>query len=545
MITKLIMKNYCFIDKLEIDFKNGFTLIVGESGSGKSLIVNAIGFLLGKKAKPAIVKMNSQYAYFYGRFSEVTNEVEVFLSANKIDFLDHEVIISRKVFNNKNIISINGRQVSLCLLQKLALLLGDFNNQNIGLELFQKKNYLDFFKSKELDEELNNYKKLLVSYNETINNFELVHQTYEKTKLDIDYFKFVYNELITADLKVQEFSKLEKEILKMNGCQKINELISSISKLIDSNFINNFYEILTLLEKISIKDESFITISSDLHNCYDLFTDLSKKIQKSLVDNDFDLEKFNFLNERLSLITMLEKKHHLNFDSLLNYREELREKIENFDSFNHSMKDFDVLLKSLLEQLKASAKKISDYRKSIALKLEKELLDTLKCLRLPSATFKVDIHPSANFGTKGCDDVEFLVSFNQNVPPKPLINIASGGEQQRFLFAIKVNLLKNTNKNIVIFDEIDSGISGDIARSVAQFEHALSKNKQVIAVTHQFMVTEEADNVLFIEKINQNSPKIVCRYLDEQQKFDFIAKMILPNLSLDKRQKIVKILQKK
>ena len=538
MLSSLMVKNFAIIDNINIEFSSGFTAITGETGAGKSLIIDAIGLLLGDRASTSMIRSGESKAIVEGVFTDLSNNTISLLKEYDI-YEDENLIIKKEInINGKTTTRINGYAVSVTQLEEIANTLADIHTQNDTKKLFEPKNYLDFIDDKESLELLKEYQCLRNEYFVSLKKYKNILDDIDNYQKDKDYLQYQYDILVNANLKEEELENLEEEFELMSNYDLIFKNFQIIKNTFaDNNITSSLYSICNNLEKIAKFDVKYNKILQVIKNSYYELNDSESEISQQLNKLEFDENYFREVVERINFLKDLQYKYKKNIKELIEYRDELNDKLNILvddkvlieDSFNETKKLFDNTL--------TVAKKLTNLRKTNALNLVSSIKQSLKDLMLN----KVDIEISFNdkkefnldfnvFPKQGIDEVNILISFNPGEQMKDLSKVASGGEMSRVMLAIKTHLMKNLGLSTMIFDEIDSGISGEVAYQVAKKLFEISKHTQVFSITHLPIVASIADNHLFISKkvIDERTVTEVIE-LDNQMRINEIAKMISPN----------------
>lgn len=541
MLESLTVKNFAIIDNISIDFNKGFTVITGETGAGKSLLIDAIGLLLGDRASTSMVRNGCTKAIIEGVFSNIGNKtLEILEELGLNDDLEEDLIIKKEInINGKSTVRINGFIISNSELEKIAETLADIHTQNDTKKLFDPKNYLNFIDDK-------NSRLILKEYQESRNRFIQKYQEFEKKsnnienfKKEFDYLKYQLEILQQANLKENELEDLEEELNTLNNYEQIFKNLSQINQLFyNNNITDNLYEILENLNKTSNLDSKFKNQVETLRNNYYDIVDLQNELTRYLEHFDFDEKRFNEANERLNYLHDLMRKYKKSIPELIAYRNELEEKISLFDDQDYLLANLEKECKELFDKTKEIAERLTLCRKENACKLTESIKKSLKDLMLDKVKLEIRFTSkldnlkmsSSAFMKNGCDYVEMLISFNPGEPLKELSKIASGGEMSRVMLAIKTHMLSNMQLATMIFDEIDSGVSGDVALQVANKLKEISQFTQVLAITHLPIVASKATHHLFItKKVENDITSTAITELTYDERIVAIAKMISPN----------------
>lgn len=541
MLSNLRVKNFAIIDNITIDFNNGFTVLTGETGAGKSLIIDAIGLLFGERSSTSIVRNGELKAIVEGVFENLSENTKIILEEIGVESLEDDILVIKREINasGKSIVRVNGEIVTLSQLDLLAKTLGDIHTQDDTKKLFLPENYLTFIDNSESLEELNKYRDLRKIYLNNLKEHEKLVNSQDDIDKNHEFWLYQYNELSNANLKVNEIEELEKELEFLNNFEVVYKLLLEIRETLDDNDIcDSLYKMVNLLEKLSKYNENYRNMYEMLNDAYYNIDDLSSSIKDDFNHLEFDEERLNEINERISFLKGLTKKYRTDLLGLIKLKEELKEKIDNVDNIEVYIEDSKKLVENSYNNLCHVANKLSNIRKINAKLVVNNIQETLKDLLLDKVLIEirfneynlVDYLNSSMFYEDGCDVIDIFVSFNVGENLKPLSKVASGGELSRVMLALKVNMLDNLHLSTMIFDEIDSGVSGEAAAGVASKMKEISKKTQVLAITHLPIVASFADNQMLITKdvINdRTSTKIV--ELSFEERVNVLAKMISPN----------------
>ncbi|XMB87260.1 DNA repair protein RecN [Mycoplasmatota bacterium WC44] len=536
MLESIHIKNFAIIDNTEIEFKNGLTVLTGETGAGKTIIIDAIGLLLGERASLDMIRHGESKAVLEGVFTFENPKVKEKLNEYGIESEEKIIIVRQLLASGKSTLRVNGTSVTLNVLKDITKYLIDIHLQHDTHRLFDPSNYveiLDNFNDNNLLENyqpnLKNYKELLKKYNSLINsNFEMNQQ--------LDYLKFQKEELDEADLNITEELELIETQSKLENFDKIYQNVKdAYSYLYDSKAIDNIYTAFENVSKLKEYSEEYKKSSNALENIYYELEEVVTTLKKNVDYLDFDPEKLSKVQSRLNEINRLKRKYGKSVDDLINYLDELKSKINAFENKDEAIDKIINEVKASHQILEKNALEIHEKRKKIAHKLQNEITAHLEDLHLAKASFVVrfneinlkDPLKDAPFLNNGVDEIDFLISTNIGEPLKPLSKTASGGEISRIMLALKTILLKSQKLSTIIFDEIDSGVSGVVAHSIAKKVKLVSKNTQVLLITHLPQVAAIADHHIFVKKHEINGRTIsVSKYLPNAERIYEIAKML-------------------
>lgn len=518
MLKNLTIKNYAIIDELNIDFNKGFNVFTGETGAGKSIIVGALSLLNQGKADSSIIRTGQNKAIIEGVF-DIEEYMKPLLDEVDIDY-DDELIIRRTISSdNKNSIRINECNVTLNFLNNLFNEYIDIHSQRDSQYLLNKKNHLSLLDKyahniklvNEYKIEFNKYNGLLNEYNDLLNN------TYNEK--EIEYYRFDFKELEDAKLNIDEENDLiSKEKLYKDSEKYINLLANVINLYEDDNSIKD--RLNSLIKEINIDDEEIMNVRENIKNLYYSLNDEIEKFKNKLsliTDEDINIE---YIEERLFTYSKLKRKHNTDINGLIVLKDELKNKLAFFEDKDSVLNEKLAALNKQKNIALLLAKKIDTQRKESALTLEKEIVMQCEELMLNNIIFKVNIN-EVELNANGIDDVEFYISLNKGEDLKPLKNVASGGEISRLMLALKTIFTRLSNSILVVFDEIDTGVSGKVALSMGKKMKQISKDTQTLAITHLAPVAACADNHYYIYKTNESNTKV--KELSKQEIIEELA----------------------
>lgn len=552
MLTNLHVQNFAIIDKIDIDFKSGLTVLTGETGAGKSLIIDAIGLLIGAKASHSLVRNGASKATIEGVFDNVNDSIKDFLTDLEIDS-DEELIIRRDIYTTgKSTFRINGITVTLAQIELLSENLLDIHVQNDTLRLFNPKNYLSFIDDEEITKSLVEYKDAHNNYLGILNEYKKLLKSMDENDQNLDYIKFQLNEINQANLIIGEEDELLEELKVLNNFESIFQNLQIIKTLLnENNLSDNLYEVLDGLKKLKLIKPSYLQFYNDIESAYYSIEELNSFIKTELGNLEFDEDRLNEINDRLNVINKLKRKYKLDVEGILKLKEDLEKQIDSVDNFEFFEKELNTKLNIAYNNLKDISIKLSNLRRKNAELLKNNILVTLKELMLEKVKLEFVFNDvnydnclnSSIFQKNGVDNCDILISFNLGEELKPLSKVASGGEMSRIMLALKAHLFKNKNLSTVIFDEIDTGMSGAVAEGVAQKLKEMSKNLQVFSITHLPIVASCADNHLFVNKsfVDDSTVTNVVE-LSFDERVNVLAEMISPNDLSGKAKEVAKLM---
>lgn len=521
MISSLHIKNIGIIEDLSVDLNNGLNVLTGETGAGKTLIIDSLQIISGGRFSKEMI-----------RKGETNSFVELCMYNPENEYaIDGNIIVSREInINGKNMCKINGRMVTVNELKEFMMNFIEIHGQNDNQTILDAKShikYLDGFISDEIKENKEEYGKLYDRYMEIKNELKMNYGDDKERQRKLDLLRYQMDEIEEANLKLNEEEELEEKRKIFLNSEKISENLIEADTLLSENTIDSLSMVIRALEKIENIDKKYEEASTNLKNSYYELQELARDISNYKEDIYFDEEERNYVEERLDLIYSLKRKYGNNISEIVKYKEEIKEEInhiENLDTYNQKLKSELNIVKEKLNEL---GRKISNIRKKGADKLSANINNELEDLEMKNAKISVKIQYMENeFYKNGKDIVKFYITTNLGEDEKELSKIASGGEMSRTMLAIKKVLADTDNMPILIFDEIDTGISGKAANSVANKLKAISKKHQVICISHLPNIAANADYNYFISKdVNGERTKTKIKQLEEEEIIKEIARI--------------------
>lgn len=510
MLNRLVITNLAIFENVDVSFKDGFSVLLGETGAGKSLMIDSLSLLLGARASSELIRSGENKASVKGYFLSSRPELKAYLSRINVPVLNDEVVIERIISQNKNVVKINSVTVSLNDLLKISKYLANIHNQFDFEKILNPENYLDIIDgfSSELSSRLKDeYVSLLNAYKEKKNEYQKLLD--KKAKLDEarDFYEYQYNELKAMNLSINEEEEISSEISLLRNYDKIYSLIQESSQIIDGTFMDDFYVLTNNLEKLSSFQKQYSDAYNKLNDRYFEINDILDSLKKDFRNLDYDPDRLNELEQRDSDLSSLERKYKKSIPELIAYRDELETVLGKNSSFEDTLSEKKEEVDLSLKEVLAKANELTLLRKSNAKTIEKELTSSLKDLLLKikfEIIFKEVTKDESSLRENGIDDVDFLIETNIGEGLKPLSKVISGGEASRIMLAFKALFIKANKVPTVIFDEIDTGISGETAQAVARKIKEISLTTQVISITHMPQVASISDHDLLISKEIKN-----------------------------------------
>lgn len=504
MLLNLHVKNLALIEEVDVDFEKGLIVLTGETGAGKSLILGSINIALGNKATKEIIRQGKDYALVELTFS-VDEKSKKKLEEYDINIDDDVITVSRKITDRRSVAKINGETVNVSILRNVMSELVDIYGQHDHQSLLYKNKHLeilDEFASAEIGSLKTNiclkYKEYLL-LNEKLKNFEYDEATRMR---ELELIKFEVDEIDNAELTVGEDEALEVEYKKISNSQNIIENLAGIEQTLSENqgIKDLISSCIALINDVGSDDEKVRSIRDELYNIEALIQDLSREVYDYSVNITINPERLNEIEKRLDLINHLKLKYGNNISEILIYRNKKQEQLDMLLNYEENLYLLKEEISVLEKYITGLCCELSDIRSKAALELEKLVVKALKDLNFLQVDFKIQISRKNSFNENGFDDIEFLISTNPGEPVRSIGKVASGGELSRIMLALKSILANEDNIDTLIFDEVDTGVSGRTAGMVANKLAMISRMRQVICISHLAQIASMADAHYLIEK---------------------------------------------
>lgn len=532
MLTKVIIKNFALIDSLEINFSNGFSTITGDTGSGKSILLNALSLIIGKRVDHTLLKKNNIKCIVEAEFNLKNFKLKKIFKKNDLDYFDHSILRREVLPNGKSRSFVNDTPVNLDIMKSVGEKLIDIHTQNESLIL--SNDYFFFSLIDNLSEQqniVNNFYQNLSLYKELNLELEKLNRLNTSLQNDYDYNLFLLNELLSAKLKNGEQLDLEKNLKVFKNSEEILSSLNQIDNLIekDNNSIENQIRNLnSILNNISKYSNKYSIIKNRIESVLIELDDIKLELRDSSIDfnnNPFEVDE---MESRLNLIYNLQKKHSVNsVHELIEITVNLQKKLEDNDNIEIDIENLKNDISSKESLLIEQSKKISISRKKILPNLKIEIENILSNLGMPNCSFKFNLTKSEKYNKYGKDLIEVLFSGNKGSEFSPIFKVVSGGELSRILLSIKSILSKHLKLPTMIFDEIDTGISGEMSNAMANLMVKMSKKMQIISITHLPQIAAKGlhhFNVYKHENLGITSTRV--KKLNNEQRIEEIAKML-------------------
>lgn len=553
MLQELSIKDFAIIDEIQISFQPKMTVLTGETGAGKSIIIDALGLLAGGRGSTEFIRKGEKKAVIQGLFT-LPREANTYniLEEYGIDSEDGQIILQRDLYRGgRNICRINGMMVNLATLRKVGETLIDIHGQNEHQELMKPENHIDL-----LDE----YDK---KTSELRNQYQVVYQNYRKLKLSmekkeadekawaqrLDMLNFQVKEIGEAGLKINEEDELVEEKNKLDNFQAIHDALELSYQILSGekiDVVGNLGNAMNELSDVSDLSENLQEINTKISDAFYSLEDVARDISDELDSMEWNGERLNEIEERLELIHQLKRKYGDTIEDILHYHSRIVKELREMENAEQNSEKQERQLSEALEKVKELAIKLSKQRKKSAKKLEKMIHKQLSALYMDKAVFEVKFLSNSKLYSKGIDKVEFYIQTNPGEEMGPLAKIASGGELSRIMLALKTIFSQKMGVTSIIFDEVDTGVSGRVAQAIAEKISQISNNSQVLCITHLPQVAAIADNHYYISKsVNDGRTETSLKELDEKQKIREIARMLsgseITELTLKHAEELIKM----
>ena len=533
MLLEISIKNFAIIEAISLNFEKGMTVLTGETGAGKSIIIDAMNMMLGARATTDVIRHGAPKAEIEGLFSvENSHALQMIFDEQGIELGD-EIIIRREILQNGRSVSrVNGQMVNLSVLRAMGQHLVDIHGQHDQEELMRPQLHiqmLDEFGDTDFLELKQSYQTNFDAYRQVRKQLLEIKKNQEEHKARIEMLEFQIAEIESAALQPGEDLKLNQERDKLLNHKNIADTLTNAYTMLDNeefSSLANVRSAMNDMESLEEYDAEYREISASLSESYYALEDVTKRLEDIIEDLDFDGNRLMQIESRLDLIHAITRKYGGNVDDVLLYFAKITEEYNLLTGNNLSSEDMEAELKQLEVSLVDLASKLASARHNLAQQLEIEIQQELKDLYMDKARFQVQF-TKGKFSREGNESVEFYISTNPGEDFKPLVKVASGGELSRLMLAIKSAFSRKEGKTSIVFDEVDTGVSGRVAQAIAQKIHKIGQHGQVLAISHLPQVIAIADYQFFIEKIsNEHSTVSTVRLLTGEERVEEVAKML-------------------
>lgn len=539
MIKTLRIKDFIIIDELEIDFGRGFNVITGETGAGKSIIINAIDLAFGARANKELIQTGKNRAVI-----ELTLELkeplpQKIIEDYGIEDYGNELILSREITESGSRSRVNGALVTQDLIKNLREMFIDIHSQHMTYTYIQPKYHIKLLDSYgDLE-----HKKLLEEYKELFTNYQQVtkklNELSNKSQIDeqqIEFLKFQINEIESAQIEdLEEDKKLEDELNVLSNAEKLKELTYSAYWTLygeDGCILDALGKVKTSISKAAETDNSLCDYESDLINAQETLREISSNLRNYAEAMELDEQRMDEVSQRIDVLEKLKRKYGSTLEQVMESYDNFTKEYNSIEFSQDEIIELEKQKDELLIRMSSRAKVLSESRKQLAGHLSKVMTNQLEKLDMPKVRFEISIN-ECEYCSDGFDSVEFLISTNISEAPKPLARIASGGEISRVMLAIKTIFAKADNIDTIIFDEIDTGISGNACQAVAQTISELAQSHQIISITHQPIIAAKSDRHFYVAKTQDGQTAVKVYNLNEENKIKAIAMLAAGEITED------------
>ena len=534
MLQSIHIQNYALIESLDIDFHSGFSVITGETGAGKSIILGAIGLLVGQRADIKAIKTGATKCIVEARFNVASYQLESFFETHDLEYDGEECILRRELLaSGKSRAFINDTPASLAQMKELGEKLIDVHSQHQNLLLNQENfqlNVLDILAHDE--KELQTYKELYSEYKKVSRELSDILEQADKNRLDEDYIRYQVEQLDEVNLQEGEQEELEQEAETLSHAEEIKASLYKVNECMSSDdvaLLSMTKDCMQTLQGISRVYGQAQEWIERLNSCYIELKDLSHEIANAGEEVEFNPTRLDYVNERLNLIYTLQKKHRVSsIEELLAVAEEFRTKLDAITSYDDKIQELTQQKKDLYNKVLEQGRVLTDYRTKSAKEIEQQMESYLIPLGMPNVRFAVELSDKKEPDAHGLDNVTFLFSANKNGTLQNVASIASGGEIARVMLSLKAMIAGAVKLPTIIFDEIDTGVSGSIAEKMALIMQEMGQaNRQVISITHLPQIAARGTTHYKVYKEDTDTgTNSHIRQLNEEERIHEIAHML-------------------
>jgi len=535
MLAELTIKNFAIIEHLTLAFEKGLTVFTGETGAGKSIIIDAIQLLAGGRGSSEFVRYGEKKAEIEGVFFvDENHSVISLLEEYDIDPNEGTIVIQRDITSNgKSICRINHKHVTLTVLKAVGSKLIDIHGQHEHQSLMQKENHrilLDDFGKNTIHPVLEEYKTLFQTFHELKRKQKKLIENEQELAQRLDLLQYQLKEIEEANLLVNEDVELEEEKTKLANYEKLYDSLGSAYEALSQENGGLYWvaEAMKQLEQIHALDKELNALFEAISNCYYVLEDAMFQIKDKWDKLEFDPNRLNSIESRLNQISMLKRKYGATIQEILDYSEKIKSELESLINREEHLSHLNEEIQKIEKTLVQAGEKLRAIRKKVAHTLSENIQKELKSLYMDKTKVAIQFHPLEEFSSYGLDDIEFYISTNPGEPLKPLVKIASGGELSRIMLALKSIFSSHEGTTSIIFDEVDTGVSGRVAQAMAEKIQKLSLTSQVLCITHLPQVAAIADHHMYISKeVTENNRTVThVKKLKNEEKVKEIARMI-------------------
>ncbi len=540
MLISLHIENIAVVEKTDITFTKGFNVLTGETGAGKSIIIDAISAIIGERTSHDLIRTGEDSASVTAIFEDIDGEAQDLLTELGYDCDDNTVLLSRKISSDgRNTIRINGMPATVAVLKKVGAVLVNIHGQHDSQSLLNPAKHIEFIDAiGDTAELLDEYKSTYKEYKVATSALEQLSESANENAQRADYLRYVIDEIDAADIEIGERDELTKQRDIIRNSVDIAQRLSAVYELLVGGEYNDgvpniFKNASNELRKVTKYLPQLSELAEKLNGFGYETEEIASELDRELANTEFDPQLLESIEERLDYLLKLFKKYGQTEEEVLSYLQSCKDELSSIDNSDENISKLTLKCRELKEKAMSIAERLTDKRKTAAELFEKNVSEELAFLDMPKVVFKVNFE-NQDFSPNGCDSVEFLISVNIGEQPKPLAKIASGGELSRIMLAIKTVLADKDSIGTLIFDEIDTGISGSAARKVGIKIKQVASNHQVLCVTHLAQIASLADSHFKIEKFsNQEKTFTSVTTLDYEQRIDEVARIMSTGVTSD------------
>ena len=531
MLQNLHVKNMALIDEVEIELQSGLNILTGETGAGKSIIIDSIGFALGEKADKNLVRNPDEASLVELTFVEENKTILHALSEAQIEVEDGVIILSRKISNGRTIAKINGESVPASKLKEIASLLIDIHGQHEHQSLLHASkhlNFLDEFAKNEIGTLKDELAKAYTSYRQIQKELEEGSLDQESRARELSLLEYELHEIESANLKTGEDEELETEYRKIGNSKKIIEALQEVSQLMgERGAADAVARSVRELMSVSTLDEDMGSLCDQISDIEQLISDFGRDLSGYIDALEYDEERVSFVETRLDELNHLKAKYGTSIDAVIASMQERQQRIDRLLNYAEYEQNLKAEYEKARQDLEGLCQRLSDIRHAAGEQFKQQMIAALSDLNFLDVRFDLDFQRLDHFTGDGFESMEFLISTNPGAPLRKLKDIASGGELSRIMLAFKSILASQDEIDTLIFDEIDTGISGRTAQMVSEKMNVIAKNHQVICITHLPQIAAMADAHFFIEKnVIDNSTVTDIHLLDQEESIAELGRML-------------------
>lgn len=531
MIKQVKLKDYILIDELCANFDNKLNIITGETGAGKSILLNAIDLVFSSRVSKDVIKTGCDKAIIEITLENTKHDLTELFEENGIDNFGTEIVITKEITQSAVRSRINGTLVNQKLLENLRTRFVDIHSQHQTYTFLQPQyhiNLLDSYAKEVYGKVLSDYKTKFRQYEDLLKKLDEAKNSANATESQIDFLKFQINEIEEASIRSEtEDEELTQELEVLEHAEKLKELTGSSYWAIngdDGSILEALAKIKTEISKAASYDNNLEEVNQQFLDTIENLRDISSTLRDYSQNLDNNTQRLDEIQERLFIFDKLKRKYGGTLESVLKSYQDFSNELSLIEFSTENVENLEKEIKELNEELKSIAAQITEHRQNYAQVLSVLIQDKLAVLELPKARFEIQITPK-ELSANGADNIEFMISTNVSESLKPLAKVASGGEISRVMLAIKSIFARNDDIDTVIFDEIDTGISGKASQSVADEIVELSKSHQIIVITHQAIIASKSDKHFYVRKSQEDETKVEVFVLTGDNKVKALAEL--------------------